>query len=558
MCSGNTYDVTVSDANGCSSSFTNIAVLDGVTPRIVSQTMSGACLGLQQGVATVTFDQPIVTAVLYSGLATLNWFGNVLTLSGLSPGTVAYGVVGADEWCSMVHVLDVVQDPTVCGTLSGRVYADLDGSCLQNGAEPGIPHRILVAQPGNRTMLTNSIGDYQVGLIFGNSTLGDAFTGYSADCLSPFPAPFNLSVGAPTVTIDVAETPLTGPDVRAYMWANTHRVGVATNYTVQAHNESPFTMTDVSVDLMYDDLLTLITASGSPIATLPGEVHWTIPSLQPFGVATYNVYLQVPPDPLLLGVVVSATATVGQAMDSDPGNDSSGITRIIVNASDPNEKHSVTSSGAEDVYFIDVDSHVDRTIHFQNVGNAEALNIYILDTISERYDMTSFQLLGASHAMQPSLLEDHTLRFDLPNINLPDSGANEPASHGFVSYRLKPVNGLQPGEALLNAADIFFDFNPTVRTNTAELIAEFSVGINGSDLMPIGLAPNPATTSLRVTIPGEGAIISVLSMDGRVVLQRRSAGTILDLDVAFLAPGPYIVQAFDRRGMTYAVRFIKQ
>ncbi|MBK7970889.1 MAG: hypothetical protein IPK08_19305 [Bacteroidetes bacterium] len=42
------------------------------------------------------------------------------------------------------------------------------------------------------------------------------------------------------------------------------------------------------------------------------------------------------------------------------------------------------------------------------------------------------------------------------NINLPDSNANEPASHGFISYRIKPLSTLTAGTEFTNLAAIYF------------------------------------------------------------------------------------------------------
>ncbi len=560
LCPGTTYDATITDANGCSSTFSNINVLDGTTPQVVSQTMNGACLGLQQGTAVLTFDQPVVQAVLYSGQANFSWSGNVLTISGLAPSTIVLAVTGTDAWCPAQVVLDITQDPAVCGTLNGRVFADLDGNCTQDPSDPGIPYHVLVAQPGNRAMVTNAQGDYEVGLVYGSFTLDNAGTDYSADCLVPFPTPFTLSTGSPVATIDVAETPLLGADVRAFLSASVHRPGWSTYYTVQARNNTPFEMQNVAMELSYDPLLGFNSATGSPTSSGAGIVQWTIPVLAPFSSTMYWVSLHVPPDPLLLGTVVNSTLTLTpQTPDSDPGNDVYSISKTITNSYDPNDKRSITSSrSSEETYFLDLDTYVDHTVRFQNTGTADAIDVYILDTISDRYDLTSFQLLGASHNMVPSIQEDRTLRFDFPNIMLPDSGANEAASHGFVSYRLKPTNDLAVSDVLRNTADIFFDINPAVRTNTTELTAEFSVGIPEREGLPLLLAPNPSSSHVRVTTPGAGTLVEICSIDGRILQQAKTSSASFDLDVRPFAPGTYIVRATAPSGNVQVARFIRQ
>ena len=55
------------------------------------------------------------------------------------------------------------------------------------------------------------------------------------------------------------------------------------------------------------------------------------------------------------------------------------------------------------------------------------------------------------------------MRFN--SIKLADSLHNEPMSHGYFSYRIKPFSTLVIGDTVKNSASIYFDFNPPVKTN---------------------------------------------------------------------------------------------
>ncbi|MCB0641398.1 MAG: T9SS type A sorting domain-containing protein, partial [Phaeodactylibacter sp.] len=63
-------------------------------------------------------------------------------------------------------------------------------------------------------------------------------------------------------------------------------------------------------------------------------------------------------------------------------------------------------------------------------------------------------------------LNEGIVNFYFPDILLPDSNANEPASHGHIIYRIRPKTGLTEGTRIENSADIYFDFNPPIQTNT--------------------------------------------------------------------------------------------
>ena len=61
---------------------------------------------------------------------------------------------------------------------------------------------------------------------------------------------------------------------------------------------------------------------------------------------------------------------------------------------------------------------------------------------------------------------DGLVKFNFPHINLPDSNSNEAASHGYVQYKIRAKDSLAIGSTIENTANIFFDFNPPIITNT--------------------------------------------------------------------------------------------
>ena len=88
-------------------------------------------------------------------------------------------------------------------------------------------------------------------------------------------------------------------------------------------------------------------------------------------------------------------------------------------------------------------------------------------------------------------------KFSFDNIYLPDSINNEPESHGYVAYRIKPIDDIQLGDIVLNQASIYFDFNLPVITNTAstEFVEEIS-HVYEESFLKGQVSPNPATNIL--------------------------------------------------------------
>ncbi|MDP5172906.1 MAG: hypothetical protein NWR72_21895, partial [Bacteroidia bacterium] len=136
-------------------------------------------------------------------------------------------------------------------------------------------------------------------------------------------------------------------------------------------------------------------------------------------------------------------------------------------AYDPNDK-TVWPSGIPPLGITKPETPLTFRIRFQNTGNDTAFKVVLVDTLSAQLDVRSFRPRSASHpykfklsATTPQVL---TVVFD--NILLPDSTTNEPQSHGAFFYQIYPIEGLPEGTQVENFADIYFDFNPPIRTDT--------------------------------------------------------------------------------------------
>jgi hypothetical protein len=134
----------------------------------------------------------------------------------------------------------------------------------------------------------------------------------------------------------------------------------------------------------------------------------------------------------------------------------------VVGSFDPNDKAVYPSTTLD----ISGNKWLNYTIRFQNTGTAEAEHIYITDTMSNLVDISTFTLLSYSHQPMMQIYNDGLVKFNFPNIHLPDSNTNEPESHGYVQYKIRAKDSLTVGSTIENTANIFFDFNAPVITNT--------------------------------------------------------------------------------------------
>jgi uncharacterized repeat protein (TIGR01451 family) len=235
------------------------------------------------------------------------------------------------------------------------------------------------------------------------------------------------------------------------------------------------------------------------------------------------------------------------ATDYNPANNIGYFCFTIVDALDPNEKE-VSPAGNIDTS----QQWLTYTIRFQNTGSAPAQNIRITDTLDNNLDPSTFQLTAFS-AKNLTQVFGNAVVFNFPNINLVDSVTSDSASRGYVQYKIKLNGGLQPGTQIQNTADIYFDLNPAVVTNTATSAIAYPTGINpvsqGDGSFNINLYPNPAKdyTILETDAAAIGATLQITDVTGREVMKLQISSIKTQIPVSTLAGGLYVVRLSDTK-----------
>jgi uncharacterized repeat protein (TIGR01451 family) len=335
------------------------------------------------------------------------------------------------------------------------------------------------------------------------------------------------------------------------------RPGFATQLFSTARNNSPQPSGPVTVTCTYDAALTYVSAS--PMPTVNGNtLTWQLPAFNSFGTASFVVDLQVPVATLLGTELVSTWTVDNTLIDANAANDTEQSTRIVTGSYDPNVKELRTSSGTSDTqYFLGTDNHLDYTIHFQNTGTDTAFTVVVTDTLDAALDMASFQHGTSSHPCTVDFLTDRVVRWTFANILLVDSTTNEAGSHGLTTFRIRLAEPVIPGTVIPNAADIYFDFNPPIRTPDALIITELSTGLRNPESAALYVVPNPAHDRMSVVGAPDAVRVAVLAADGRRVLEHdlRNGHT---WNVSALPAGLYTVQVLDAHGAVRSTRVVKQ
>ena len=194
---------------------------------------------------------------------------------------------------------------------------------------------------------------------------------------------------------------------------------------------------------------------------LGNTATWTLPGL-PAGAAGIIIQkVNIPSG--FLGPSLSGTATIFP-LDLGAAPNTATHSAQVTCSFDPNDK-AVTPKGCGPEGFIPGNQTLTYDVHFQNLGSAPAFDVVVHDRLDDDLDAATLELLGASHNYVFSMTgRDMVWKF--LNIYLPDATSDEPGSHGFFSYRARPLAGLPAGTVITNQAAVYFDLNAPIYTPT--------------------------------------------------------------------------------------------
>ena len=152
-----------------------------------------------------------------------------------------------------------------------------------------------------------------------------------------------------------------------------------------------------------------------------------------------------------LGTPIDHTLTaLPQQPDTTLADNTATFSDVVVGSYDPNDK--LLDPTSMTPLEVQAGEHIEYTIRFQNTGTFPAERVVITDTLSSDLDWGSMEYISGSHD-NTWFLQNGVLHFVHDPIFLPDSNSNEPASHGYVKFRMKPVSTLMIGEQIENIAN---------------------------------------------------------------------------------------------------------
>jgi len=400
--------------------------------------------------------------------------------------------------------------------LNGNVYVDLNSNCLPDSSETKLEGQMLRLLPESIYTMTDSNGLYSFSKDHDSAHI-ELIPSYTSVGMCNNVTNYNLSVaGMSTDSLHFGYDDNTALfDCSSYLTHGAARPGFNFTLVSSVLNKSLRQGLDLVHCITYDSIFQFLNATPPPDSISNNLLFWKTDTLEINEKKLVVINLILPASvPLSTPFTNISSCSVNN--DVNPGNNNDTAMAVVVGSFDPNDK-SAQPLGLGDEHYISKEQTIKYTIRFQNTGTDTALNIRVFDDIDSDLDLSTLQILSSTHKMFYNI-HNRTLKFYFNDIFLPDSNKNYALSNGMISYSIKPYN-IPDGSIIKNKADIYFDYNIPVTTNTTK----HTIG-HLPDSLPadinLTIFPNPASnlTHIRFTIPEEGNYKIVVSdLSGRIV-----------------------------------------
>ncbi len=556
-----TYLISVLDNNGCIT-VENITIESQILMEVVSTFSDCDSLG---GSALATIISGATNPVF-------TWSNGTTgpELTNAAPGGYSVTVTDNLTNCVTHQNVEILYDPGCFVRISGRVILDqVDEDCVED-ASSGPLEFILVALDNGDLTFTDSSGYYEFETAPGTYEV-------SIDLNSPFLDP--LCADPITVSVpefgDISEdhnfwvTYSENQDLAVSVFSGPVRPGFDQSIILHAHNYGGTPM-DGTLTFSHDEVQTLL--SSGPVADdydlTNTTLSWDFVNLNPGVTRSFIIRLNTPPT-VELGTPITYTATIGPTEnDIDLANNTKIIELNVTGSFDPNDKQ-VSPRGEGDAGHITrADSTLSYQIRFQNTGTDTAFTVVILDKIEENLDITTVRPGASSHPYRLNIIDGNKLEFRFENILLPDSFVNEPASNGFVLFEIQTKKDLPFGSTFENTAEIYFDFNEPIITNTVINTLTAPTSLNNPFTFSIStqINPNPGgAESVLFYSLEEAAVLNlgIYDLNGKLLKtllyrERRDAGNHQQgLESVGLPQGVYLVRLETEAGVLATQKWVK-
>jgi hypothetical protein len=426
----------------------------------------------------------------------------------------------------------------ITGTVT---YDDENNGC--DGGDAGIGGLLVNTTDGTNNFATATINNGDYNLTVAEDTYTTTVLGLSPYfALSPAQAVDTFVGFNQTEVADFCISPATTANDLSITLVplNAARPGFEARYKLVYENVGT-TQLSGNVELDFDGtLVTYVEATPAETSVNGNTISWDYSNLNPFETRSIEVVFEVAQPPIVeSGDVLPYIARVNPISgDAAPDDNVFQLNQIAVNSYDPNDKQVLEGY---QVLIDDADEYLHYVVRFQNMGTASAINVRVQDSLDEKLDWTTLKVLDESHTMETQLVNGK-IDFIFDNINLPTAASDPEGSQGFVAFKVKPLPTVQLNDVVANYADIYFDYNAAIVTNTVFTTFVDELGVPDFDDLKVVAFPNPANDILNIQAEGAISSIEIMNMLGQTLLTSKGNSSREQIDVSEFAAGNYFVR----------------
>ena len=430
-------------------------------------------------------------------------------------------------------------------SITGQVYLDTLTNGTHDAGEPLLSNKLISELSTGRIAFTDGSGKYDLSVLTaGSFSVQAPVVNYHTVTPSTYPVIF-ASIDEIDSLNDFPAAPIPGMnDLKIdLVGADEFNPGFDGSYWIICKNIGT-TYQSATVKIFPGNYLTYSNSSVTPALVTNDSIIWNNINLSPCQEVIITVAFTVSTSAPLGSIIGSSCIIEPVAGDLDVTNNTNEWRATVAVSSDPNDK--IVSDTLLTTTQLSLHPYLDYVIRFQNTGTDTAVNVVITDNIRSALDISTFEFENASHPVQLEYQQvSRLITFRFNNIQLPDSNVNEPASHGFVHFRIKPHDTLAAGTIIRNKSAIFFDFNEPILTHVAltHVVMPVSMEENEMAFPEFHVYPDPAMNNLTVSGTEQLSDLAIFDISGRILFESGLKGKKFLLNVSSFDNGLYFIRA---------------
>ncbi|MFB9090186.1 DUF7619 domain-containing protein, partial [Flavobacterium paronense] len=393
------------------------------------------------------------------------------------------------------------------------------------------------------TIISNLSGNYAIPISAGDYTLAPILENPNYFTVSPTTTSVSFPTTASPFTQNFCITP-NGSHLDVETWIvplTPARPGFDATYKIYYRNKGNISISGNVTFSFNDDYMDFISAIPTQTYQNPSLLTWDYVNLLPFETREIEVKINIntPMEtlPVNNGDIIKFQSIVSPLSGDEYLTDNANrLSQVVVGSIDPNDKTCVEGDKVEPDM---IGEYVHYVIRFENTGTYAAENIVVKDLIdTDKFDISTLFPLNGSHSYITKITNTNQVEFIFENINLPFDNAN---NDGYVTFKIKTKPTLVVGDSFSNTANIYFDYNFPIVTNTATTTIT-ALGNQDFEFTNLfSLSPVPAKNSLTITTKQNVTISSVSIYNTLGQLVQVNTNPNETIDVSELKAGNYFI-----------------